>query len=182
MSSNYNIEPCDVPPPPPPPSFDPWDYCTPVTTTETTSTSQPEPFSDAWVEKMKSKPDSSPWIDSSNRTTPQQSKPQSYWGEHLRIEGSFINKMPVAWRNKARSISIQAWEVAEAIWYVVGMRHTNTVRITSALCKQFLIKRYAKSRGIAALEKAGMITVKRADKKNPVITIVDAPFKDKAGG
>jgi hypothetical protein len=66
-------------------------------------------------------------------------------------------------------------QTALAIWHLAGLRsRKHDLRLTSQTLELFGIKdRSAKYRGLAALEKAGLISVQRETGKNPLVTILE---------
>jgi hypothetical protein len=102
-------------------------------------------------------------------------KPPSF--KPKRINGEFLKgPIPLSWLAVAAKLSGKApVAVALAIWFQVGRRRSKEVRLTTAVTERFGIKRKAKYRGLSALEKAGLIQVRRAPRRNPVVTIVDQP-------
>jgi len=63
---------------------------------------------------------------------------------------------------------------ALAIWYLAGLRGTKeNLVLTGATVAQLGVSPSAKSRALVVLEKAGLISVKRVGRKNPLVTILD---------
>lgn len=92
------------------------------------------------------------------------------------IEGRFLRgPIPLNWLGRACRLSGEALATALAIWYVSGLQKGERAGLTLTTKKVELlgVSRSAKSRGLKALEAAGLIRVQRDGKKNPVVTILD---------
>jgi hypothetical protein len=108
-------------------------------------------------------------------TTPAITTPASR--RATRIEGEFLRgPIPLPWLTKACLIGdLAALQVAMAIWWARGRTKSTTINLTTALLVRFMDTqdRRKKTRGIKALEGAGLITVDRQPRKNPIITILE---------
>jgi hypothetical protein len=81
--------------------------------------------------------------------------------------------IPVAWIGKAASLGWKATQVALAIHFMAGLRKDQAeFRLSTVSCKLFGLSRGGKLVGLKALEKAGLIRVRRAQGKNPQVTIL----------
>jgi hypothetical protein len=93
-----------------------------------------------------------------------------------RIEGEFLRgPIPLSWLSVAAKIGdTAALQVALALWWERGRRNALEIRLTTALLSRFMdVKdRRKKTRGIKALEDAGLISVVREPRKNPMITLI----------
>lgn len=96
-----------------------------------------------------------------------------------RIKGEFLKgPIPLGWLGCAAKLSGKApLTVALAIWFQAGRRRSKEVSLTTAVIERFGIDRKAKYRGLSALEKAGLVQVRRRPRKNPVVTILDQAEK-----
>jgi predicted ArsR family transcriptional regulator len=65
-----------------------------------------------------------------------------------------------------------------AIWFKAGVTRSTQVTLTSKLRLKLGIGRKAAYRGLTALEKAGLVDVKRAPGRCPVVTIRHPQDKD----
>jgi hypothetical protein len=94
-----------------------------------------------------------------------------------RIKGEFVKgPIPLAWLTVASELSGKApLAVALAIWFEAGRRKSKEVRLTIAILRRFNVNRRAKYTALKALEKAGLVKVRRKPRRNPVVTILDAP-------
>jgi hypothetical protein len=93
-----------------------------------------------------------------------------------RIDGEFLKgPIPLVWLSTASRLrSKAALTVGLALWFEAGRRRNREVRLTTAICERFNVDRKAKYRGLSALEKAGLIEVKRVPRRNPIVTIKDS--------
>jgi hypothetical protein len=103
-------------------------------------------------------------------TTKQSPKPGKITGEFLK------GPIPLPWLSAAAKLRGKApLAVALAVWFEAGRRRSNEVRLTTAILDRFAVTRKAKYTALAALEKAGLIRVRRQSRKNPIVTIIDPP-------
>ena len=92
------------------------------------------------------------------------------------INGKFLRpRVPLDWLSPACNLSGKALATALAIWYLSGLRkgRTEELKLTTTTLKIFNVDRYAKSRALKELERAGLISVRREGRKNPVVTILE---------
>ena len=85
--------------------------------------------------------------------------------------------IPVHWLRLVHercSRSASAWAVAIALWHVVGFEHgrTERLRLSTLLCSRFGMNRFTKSRGLAALEQAQLVSVDRRLGRATVVTLL----------
>jgi len=85
--------------------------------------------------------------------------------------------IPLNWISKAIQLSGSVWPVSTAIWYLVGLTHSPTVKLTQATLNLFGISRYSKYRALDELETAGLICVISKRGKNPLITVLDVALE-----
>jgi hypothetical protein len=86
--------------------------------------------------------------------------------------------IPLNWISQAIRLSGSVWPVATAIWYLVGLTNSPTIKLTKATLDLFGISRYSKYRALEALETAGLIRVIANMGKNPLITVLEVPLED----
>jgi DNA-binding transcriptional ArsR family regulator len=94
------------------------------------------------------------------------------------VEGEFLrNRIPLSWLGRACELPGKALATGLAIWFLSGLRggRMDSLKLTSATLERFGVSRSAKSRALKALEKAGLINVRREPRKNPLVTILDVP-------
>ncbi len=92
---------------------------------------------------------------------------------HRQGEEFVRGPIPLVWLSKACKLRGKALAVAMALWFKAGaQRNTPTVVLSGALLKRFgVASRKAGYRGLAALERAGLVAVERHTGRCPVVTI-----------
>lgn len=82
--------------------------------------------------------------------------------------------IPLAWLQTAAPLPGKALHVGVALWFWAGMTRNRTVSLNlTRLEGVFGVQRHSASRGLAALEKAKLITVVRARGRCPIVTLLD---------
>ena len=90
--------------------------------------------------------------------------------------GRFLRgPIPLSWLAPAAVLPGKALHVAIALWFLSGLKRSSTVKLTGSLRSQFGILPDAGRRGLAALERAGLVFVERPPGCCPRVTILDAP-------
>ena len=91
-----------------------------------------------------------------------------------RIQGEFLKgPIPLKWLSTASKLLGKAsLAVGLAIWFEAGRKCKEEVRLTTAVLERFGVNRKAKYRALESLEDAGLISVRREPRKNPVVTIL----------
>ena len=74
----------------------------------------------------------------------------------------------------------RALHVALAIWHLVGVKKSVEVALSPARLRELGVDRHAGRRGLAALERAGMVAVVRRAGRAPWVTLLDAPHTEMA--
>jgi DNA-binding transcriptional ArsR family regulator len=82
--------------------------------------------------------------------------------------------IPLPWIIGAVKLSPCALRISIVIWYVRGLRKSDTFILSNKMLKEFGLDRYTKYRGLKLLEEAGLVEVKRRSKRNPMVTIKKA--------
>jgi hypothetical protein len=82
--------------------------------------------------------------------------------------------IPLPWITEAVKLSPCALRISMVIWYVRGLRKSETIILSNKMLKEFNLDRHTKYRGLKLLEGAGLIEVERRFKKNPMVTIKKA--------
>jgi DNA-binding transcriptional ArsR family regulator len=92
-----------------------------------------------------------------------------------KISGEFLKgPIPLPWLTAVTKLSGKApLAVALAVWFEAGRRKSNEVKLTTAILQRFSVNRKAKYTALKALEKAGLVRVRREPRRNPVVTILD---------
>ncbi len=68
----------------------------------------------------------------------------------------------------------KTFQAGVVIWYLSGLRKSETVTLANGLLEEFHISRKAKSRCLKALEAAGLIAVDYRQNRNPKVTLLAA--------
>ena len=97
---------------------------------------------------------------------------------------SFIaGPIPVSWLRKALKLSKAAIKTSFAVWYLHGLTKGGSFKLSAARIGELELDRDTKKRGLADLEKAGLVRVRsRGPSKSKEVTVVvtggaaDGPF------
>jgi hypothetical protein len=73
------------------------------------------------------------------------------------------------------SLPGKALHVGVQVWFQVGLTKSSEVSISMSTMDRMGVSRFAASRGLAALEKAGLVSVVRHPGRKPVVTILTTP-------
>jgi hypothetical protein len=60
-----------------------------------------------------------------------------------------------------------------ALWFQAGIKKRREIRLGLAHLSDFGLDRFAASRGLTALERAGLVSVIRHPGRQPIVTILD---------
>ncbi len=77
------------------------------------------------------------------------------------------------WVSLAAKLSGQALHVGMALWFLGGMGKSASVKLSNKAMKIFGVDRYAKGRGLKALENAGLVSVEYQAGCSPMVKILD---------
>jgi hypothetical protein len=89
--------------------------------------------------------------------------------------------IPMAWLERAAQLPGKALHVALALWFNAGLKNQACVRISLSGLQRLGALRDSARRGLAALEQAGLVSVKRHVGRKPIVTILSTePPKDEA--
>ena len=80
--------------------------------------------------------------------------------------------IPLAWQVAAAKLPGKVLQTGLAIWFLAGIRESNTVILGNELLAHHGVSRRAKVRCLKALEGAGLIFVEYRENKNPRITLL----------
>ncbi len=91
--------------------------------------------------------------------------------------------IPGDWLEQAAAQPGKALHVALALWYLAGLQKSDQVTLTRKPLRLFSVLPDSGRRGLAALEKAGLVQVNRRNGRCPRVTILGKlpPGKDRAG-
>ena len=94
-------------------------------------------------------------------------------GPSTRNNNRFLKgPIPLNWLVKAAPLNGKALEIAVVIWHLKGLKRKNTVKLNGKLLREFKISRSTLYRGLAAMEKAGLISIQRQIGRSPMVTIL----------
>jgi hypothetical protein len=82
-------------------------------------------------------------------------------------------EFPIEWLSLAARLPGRTLHVGLLLWRLGAFGDCDGVAITNGISSTFGLDRNAKYRGLANLEKAGLIKVVRKLGRSPVVTIVD---------
>jgi hypothetical protein len=85
------------------------------------------------------------------------------------------------WLAAAANLPGRALHVGISVWFLAGMRKSNTVTLTRSLLKALGVSRHAAYRALGNLERARLIHLKRHRGRNPTVTLLEAPPADREG-
>lgn len=86
--------------------------------------------------------------------------------------------IPWTWVAAAGRTPGRGLQVALILWLQVGLTGRRTVTLPTSATSEMKMDRFAVSRGLAALEEAGLVSVLRACGAKPRITLLDAPTSE----
>ncbi len=80
--------------------------------------------------------------------------------------------IPMPWLRAAAQLRGQALYVGIEIWFQVGLRGQDDVQLNLSRIQQYGISRSAASRGLAALETAGLVCVDRHQGRKSTVRVI----------
>jgi hypothetical protein len=83
--------------------------------------------------------------------------------------------IPMDWLQAAARSPGRALHVAIVLWYHAGVSKNAKIKVNLSRMGAFGLDRHSASRGLKALEEAGLVTVDRAPGRNATVTLLDAP-------
>jgi DNA-binding transcriptional ArsR family regulator len=93
---------------------------------------------------------------------------------HRRGERFLRGPIPLRWLKEAARLPGKALAVALEVWFFAGLRGQAVVSVNlSRLHTAEQIPRSTASRGLAALEEAGLVAVERKPGRKPQVTILE---------
>jgi hypothetical protein len=93
-----------------------------------------------------------------------------------RGEAFLRGPLPMAWLERAASLPGRALHIGVMLWYYVGLHKSARVKFSLSRCERRLgFDRTTATRGLAALERAGLVTVERRPGQRPVVTVIHNP-------
>jgi DNA-binding transcriptional ArsR family regulator len=101
------------------------------------------------------------------------SPPKSRKGRRIaRVAGRFIKgPIDVAWLSQARKLGVTALWVGLALWFLKGLKGSDSFLVSNLIMQEWGVSSDAKSRALRTLKKAGLIAVERRGKRSPRVTL-----------
>jgi DNA-binding transcriptional ArsR family regulator len=92
--------------------------------------------------------------------------------------GGFIaGPLDVTWLSQARKLGVTALWVGLGLWFLRGMRKSESFIVSNLTMREWGVLPDAKSRALRKLEGAGLIIVERRGKRSPHVTLMTQAFK-----
>jgi hypothetical protein len=89
------------------------------------------------------------------------------------VRGKFIaGPVDVVWLSQARKLGVTALWVGLGLWFLRGLRRSNSFTVSNLMMREWGVQPDAKSRALRALEQAGLIIIERREKRSPRVTLV----------
>ncbi len=93
-----------------------------------------------------------------------------------RQPGKFLKgPVPWSWLERAMSLPGKALHVGIQVWHQMGLTRSSEVSISMSAMDRMGVDRFASSRGLAALEKAGLVSVVRHSGRKAIVTVLTVP-------
>ena len=100
--------------------------------------------------------------------------PQRPPAKTRRIQGKFVRgPIPLDWLTRASKLPGRAISTGIVLWFLSGVKKSNTVVLQGSLLRSFGVKRHAGYRALQALEGASLVSVVRRSGKSPEVTILE---------
>jgi DNA-binding transcriptional ArsR family regulator len=81
--------------------------------------------------------------------------------------------IPLKWILAASELPGKSLEISMALWFLKGVTRKNTVKLSGKLIRSFGVSRSTLYRGLAAMENAGLISIRRQIGRSPMVTILN---------
>jgi DNA-binding transcriptional ArsR family regulator len=89
------------------------------------------------------------------------------------IRNKFIKgPLDFVWLSEARQLGVTALWVGLGLWFLRGLRRSNSFVVSNLTMREWGVQPDAKARALRALERAGLIRVERQGKRSPQVTLV----------
>jgi DNA-binding transcriptional ArsR family regulator len=89
------------------------------------------------------------------------------------VRGRFIaGPIDVVWLSQARRLGVTALWVGLGLWFLSGLRRSDSFIVSNLIMQEWNVLPDAKSRALRKLEKAGLIAIERRGKRSPRITLI----------
>ena len=97
------------------------------------------------------------------------------WEEAIAKPLFIKGPIPIPWVEMAAQLPGKALALGIGLWWLHGMARDAEVKLTKRLLQTFNLSRDAATDGLARLEKSGLVQVKRAPGKRPLVLIITQP-------
>jgi hypothetical protein len=84
----------------------------------------------------------------------------------------FNRQVDVVWLSRARKLGVTALWVGLGLWFLRGLRRSNSFTVSNLMMREWGVQPDAESRALRALEQAGLIIIARREKRSPRVTLV----------
>ena len=89
------------------------------------------------------------------------------------VQGKFIaGPVDVIWLSQARRLGVTALWVGLGLWFLRGLRRSDTFIVSNLIMHEWSVLPDAKTRALRTLAKAGLITIEARGKRSPQVTLV----------
>jgi DNA-binding transcriptional ArsR family regulator len=89
------------------------------------------------------------------------------------VRDKFIaGPIDVAWLSQARKLGVTALWVGLALWFIRGLRRSDSFFVSNLMLRDWDVSPDAKSRALRKLEEAGLIAIEHRGKRSPRVTLV----------
>ena len=94
--------------------------------------------------------------------------------EVVRSKPKFIKgPIPTEWIKQANRLPGKAGSVGVALWFLVGLNQSRTIKITQEIEDIAVCDRKTLYRALTALEEASLVSVKRLQGARAIVTVLD---------
>ena len=114
----------------------------------------------------------------SHRPTTPARKTQTGFQRRLSPDASFIaGPVDIEWLSQARKLGVTALWVGLILWFLRGLRRSDSFLVSNKMLRKWGIEPDAKTRALRKLEKAQLIAVERRGRRSPMVTILPVQMK-----
>jgi hypothetical protein len=89
------------------------------------------------------------------------------------IRGKFVaGPIDAIWLSHARDLGVTALWVGLGLWYLRGLKRSDTFVVSNMMMQEWGVLPDAKGRALRKLQAAGLITMEQKGKRSPCVTLV----------
>jgi hypothetical protein len=88
----------------------------------------------------------------------------------------------LAWLSQARTLGVTALWVGLLLWHLKGLKRADRFIVSNLFTQKWGVLPDAKARALRALERAGLISVQRSDRRSPLVTLIVSGAKSEGLG